>query len=287
MNEMRKTLAEIMTTTTEPHQIPSTLYGNLIDAVRKNLILAPLSMKIGAGSIKGSTLDVVTEDRDSSAVHTLGQGQEIPIDLGETSTFSLTPLKYGLRPVVTKEMQEDGQWDMIQFNMQLSGYKMADKLDTLLFAQLDAGAALTTDDNGATRTANTTSGALSIANIASTMEFLETDGYKCTDFIVHPAVAADIRTVAEFVHADKSGVTDVSQGLIGTIFGMKVHVSRNATANYGYIIDRRHALMYAEKRPVTIERYNDVTRDLSGVAVTARWAARYLRPDAIAYIDTS
>lgn len=286
---MKKTLAEIMTTSTEPHLIPSTLYGNLIEAVRKNLILAPLSMKIGAGSIKGSTLDVVTENRDSSAVHSIGQGQEVPIDLGQTSTFSITPLKYGLRPVVTKEMQEDGQWDMINFNMGLAGYKMADKLDSLLFAQLNAGAALTTDDNGVTRTANTvsSSGGLTLPNLASAMELLETDGYKCTDLILHPSVATDVRGIAEFVHADKSGTVNISTPLIGNIMGMNVHVSRNATSNYAYIIDRRHALMYAEKRPVTIERYNDVTRDLSGVVVTARWAARYLRPDAMAYIDTS
>jgi len=284
---IRRTLAEVMTRDTEPHQIPETLYGNLIDAVRKNLILAPMSMKIGAGSIKGSSIDIVTEDRDSSAVHSIGEGQEVPIDLGETSTFNLKPTKFGLRPVVTKEMQEDGQWDMITWNMNLAGYKMADKLDTLLFTELDTGAALTTDDNGASRTANTTSGAFNFANLTATMKMLEEDGYKCTDMICHPAVVEDIRNIAEFVHADKSGTTNPSQGLIGRIFGMDVHMSRNATSNYAYIIDRRHALIYAEKRPVTIERYNDVTRDLSGVVVTARWDARYLRPDAMAYIDTS
>jgi len=153
-----RTLAEVMTRDTEPHQIPETLFATLIDAVRKNLILAPMAMKIGAGSIKGRTIDVVTEDRDSARVHEIGEGQEIPIGIGETSTFELKPIKYGYRPVITKEMQEDGMWDMIQFNMGLAGYKLADKLDSLLFAQLDAGAALTTDDNGTTRSANTVSG---------------------------------------------------------------------------------------------------------------------------------
>jgi len=255
-----KRLSELMTRDTEPHLLPSTLYGTLIAAVRKNLIATNLlAYRFGPSSIKGSSIDVVTEDRDSAAVHTISEGQEVPIDLMETSTFNMKPVKYGYRPLITKEMQEDGQWDMIQKNIELAGYKMADKLDSLILAEIETAAALTTDDNGATRSANTVSGstALTIKNITDAMALL------------------------------KSGVMNPTKRLIGTIFGMRVWVSNNVTSNYAYVIDKNHALALAEKRPITIERYDDVTRDLSGVVITARWKARYLRPDANAYITTS
>jgi len=285
-----KRLSELMTRDTEPHLLPSTLYGTLIAAVRKNLIATNLlAYRFGPSSIKGSSIDVVTEDRDSAAVHTISEGQEVPIDLMETSTFNMKPVKYGYRPLITKEMQEDGQWDMIQKNIELAGYKMADKLDSLILAEIETAAALTTDDNGATRSANTVSGstALTIKNITDAMALLEADNYLPTDLIIHPNVANDIRNIDTFVEADKSGVMNPTKRLIGTIFGMRVWVSNNVTSNYAYVIDKNHALALAEKRPITIERYDDVTRDLSGVVITARWKARYLRPDANAYITTS
>jgi len=263
-----KRLSELMTRDTEPHLLPSTLYGTLIAAVRKNLIATNLlAYRFGPSSIKGSSIDVVTEDRDSAAVHTISEGQEVPIDLMETSTFNMKPVKYGYRPLITKEMQEDGQWDMIQKNIELAGYKMADKLDSLILAEIETAAALTTDDNGATRSANTVSGstALTIKNITDAMALLEADNYLPTDLIIHPNVANDIRNIDT----------------------MRVWVSNNVTSNYAYVIDKNHALALAEKRPITIERYDDVTRDLSGVVITARWKARYLRPDANAYITTS
>jgi hypothetical protein len=82
-------------------------------------------------------------------------------------------------------------------------------------------------------------------------------------------------------------VTNPSKALIGVIYGMRVWQTNMATANYAYIIDKDHALMLAEKRPITVEKYNDVTRDLSGVVLTARWVARYLRANACCVITTT
>lgn len=287
---MARRLAEIMTTDTEPQLLPSTLYGTLVDAVKISTIGTQLlASRFGAQSIHGASIDVVTANRGSSAVHLVGEGQEVPIDLAETSTFNMKPVKYGLRPVVTKEMQEDGQWDMIQHNIKEAGFRMGEKLDALILDELDTAAALVTDDNGDSRSAHSVTGgaAITVKNITDAMAYLEADTYKPTDLILDSAVANDVRNIDTFVEADKAGVTNPSKSLIGTIFGMKVWVTTNATANYAYIIDRAHALCLAEKRPITIERYDDVTRDLSGVVVTARWKARYLRPDAISRIVTS
>lgn len=287
---MARRLAEIMTTDTEPEQLPSTLYATLVEAVKKTTIGTQLlARRFGPQSIKGSSIDVVTADRGSSAVHVIGEGQEVPIDLAETSTFNMKPVKYGLRPVVTKEMQEDGQWDMIQHNISEGGFRMGEELDALILDELDTAAALATDDNGATRTAHDVSGGagITVKNITDAMNYLEADNYKPTDIILDTAVANDVRNIDTFVEADKAGITNPSKSLIGRIFGMNVWVTSNGTANYAYVIDRAHALCLAEKRPLTIERYNDETRDLAGVVLTARWKARYLRPDAIARITTS
>jgi len=278
---MAQRLQEILTTTSEPEMIPSQIYSTVIEAVKDKLIGTNLiGLRIGSDNIPGSSIDVVTQDVNSMTVYTLGEGQEVPISLEAVSAFNMAPIKYGMRPLITKEMIEDNKWDIIQRNLTEAGYAMARKLDSLIMAQIEAGnsAAVHTVAGGA---------AITLANIVTGMYNLEVDGYTPTDFILSAEIAQDIRQINTFVEADKSGITDPSKGLIGTIFGMKVWTTNMATAKYAYIIDRAHALVLAEKRPITVEKYNDVTRDLSGVVLTARWKARYLRANACCVITTS
>jgi HK97 family phage major capsid protein len=276
-----QTLQEILTRSTEDETIPEDLYGTLIPSVRDNLVLAPLAaLKIGRESIKGDSIKIDYTDRHVMLVHQIAEGAEVPLDIGTISTYTLTPKKYGLRPLITKEMMEDGKFDLIAYNLNEAGYQMARKLDSLLAAQLVAG------DTAASHTVSG-GAAITVANINSAIYNLEYDGYKATDFIVSAEVAMDLRNIDTFVEADKAGVSNPSLGLIGRILGMNVHQTNNITAKYAFVIDRSHALAIAEKRPVTIERYNDVTRDLSGVVITARWDTRYHQANAISEITTA
>jgi HK97 family phage major capsid protein len=276
-----KTLQEILTRPTEDETIPEEIYSNLILSVQENLVLAKLvAIKIGRESIPGDSIKVDYADKDAMLVHEIAEGAEVPLDIGTISTFTLTPKKYGLRPLITKEMVEDSKFDLMQYNLNEAAYQMAKKLDSLLAAQLVAG------DTAASHTVSGGS-AITVADINTAIYNLELDAYEATDFIVSAAVAMDLRNIDTFVEANKAGISNPSKGLIGKILGMNVHQTNNITANYAYVIDRKHALIVAEKRPVTIERYNDVTRDLSGVVITARWDSRYLKEKAISEITTS
>ena len=281
MINMAQRLQELMTTTTEPEMIPSQIYGTVIEAVKDKLIGTNLlALRIGSDGIPGSSVDVVTQDVNSMTVSTLAEGQEVPISLEAVSTFNLKPIKYGMRPLITKEMIEDNKWDIIQRNLTEAGYAMARKLDSLIMAQIEAG------DSAASNTV-TGGAAITLANIVSGIYKLEVNNYQASDLICSAAIAQDIRQINTFVEADKSGVTNPSKSLIGVIYGMRVWQTNMATANYAYIIDKDHAVMLAEKRPITVEKYNDVTRDLSGVVLTARWVARYLRAAACCVITTT
>jgi len=276
-----KKLRELLTTTTEPEVIESEIYQSLIDAVKANLVVAPLvGLRIGSQSIPGTSIDVDLQDKNILTVQSLSEGQEIPLTKETVSTFNVKPLKYGLRLAITREMMEDSKFDMLAHQLDETGYQMARKLDSLLVAQIEAG------DSSAS---NTVSGgtALVTTNITTAMNNLETNDYAPSDLILHPNVVADVRNIDTFVEADKAGITDPSKGLIGTIFGMRVHVTSQATANYAYVLDRRHALLLAEKRPITVERFDEVQRDLTGAAITARWGVRYLRDAANAVITTT
>jgi len=274
-------LQELLTRSAEPETIESEIYGTLIDAVKTKLIATNfVALRIGPKSIPGDSISIDLWDKDVIKVHEVGEAAEVPIEVGKVSSFTLKPKKYGIRPLITKEMQEDGKFDLMDYNLRDAGYQMAKKLDSLLMEQIEAGA---------TAAGNTVSGgtAITVANINTAIYNLEKNDYTPTDFIVSPEVAMDIRNIDTFVEADKAGITNPSRGLIGKIFSMTVWQSNQVTSSYAYVIDRDHALVMVEKRPITIERYNDVTRDLSGVVVTARWAVRYLRDKACCVITTS
>ena len=99
-------------------------------------------------------------------------------------------------------------------------------------------------------------------------------------------VVNDLRNIEEF-NSKVLGSHDTTKRLVGTIYAMNVIVSHNVTATYVYVLDRQHAFVLAEKRPVTIEKYFDAARDSSFASVTQRFAAQYLRPGAVARIVTT
>ena len=123
---------------------------------------------------------------------------------------------------------------------------------------------------------------MSLCCATNAINNLEKSDYTASDFVIGPDVAWDLRNIDTFVEANKAGVNNPSQSLIGTIFGMKVWVSNNIVSNRvttstnatdALVIDKSYALAFAEKRPITVERYNDVTRQLDGITLSARWDA--------------
>jgi HK97 family phage major capsid protein len=209
----------------------------------------------------------------------VAEGAAIPIDTVAYTTTNLKPVKYGVRPLITKEMMEDGKWDLMLHNIKTAGREMADNETSLIITALDDAA-------------NTVSGgaAITMANIARAIQYLEDSDFEATDMLLGPEVANDLRNIDIFVEAQKLGSREMMQtGFIGTIFGMNVHVvSGNLiTSTTSYIIDREQAFVIAEKRPVTVERYDDVTHDLSGAVVTQRITVGSLRTSAICKITTT
>jgi HK97 family phage major capsid protein len=280
---MMHKLREALMRSDESEIIPSVIYDTVIEAVKRKLIGTQLlALRIGPWGAGDSTT-IVTNDKNALTVQTVAEGAEIPESHEAYSSFTLVPVKYGVRPMITREMIEDGKFDVLERNLKEGAYQLARKLDSLILEQIESGS----DANTSTHMVSGGT-SLTIANICSAMLNLEADDYTPTDMIIGPEPASDIRQLDTFVEADKAGVTNPSQRLIGKIFGMNVWVSNQINnTEYVYIIDRDHALCLAEKRPITMRTYDDVARDVQAVAFSARWAARYLREDACSHIELS
>lgn len=285
---MSKNIQELLTTaagTEGSLLIEKKIYDTLIEAVIKKLIgRTHAAIDIPAAQIPGSSIDIDLVTPDSMKVYRVAEGAAIPLDVEAYTSFNMKPDKYAVRIAVTKEMLEDGKWNLIEHNIKTAGTEMAENLD-LLIIQDALDHATNTITGGA---------AITIANITRAMQYLEDEDYEATHMFVGPEVANDIRNIDTFAEANKFGNREMMEsGFITKIYGMDVikfsaKVAPSTTySKYAYIIDKEHAFVIAEKRGITVENYDDAIHDLSGASVTQRIKVRYMRADAICKITTT
>jgi len=264
--------------------IPKKIHDTLIEEVDKNLIpRTEAAMYFGPGDIPGSSLDVDLVTPNMMKIRVVGEGAESPMDQTAYDSFNLKPVKYGVAIRITKEMLEDGKWNLLQHNIMVAGKRFAENETSLILTAL--GSATNTVAGGA---------AITIANITTAMQYLEDADYTPTTLFVGPEVLNDLRNIDTFVEANKVGNTEMlDRGFLGTIYGLNViRFSTNAApsttySKYAYVTDKQHAFVIAEKRPVTITNFDLPIYEMSAANITQRIKVRHLRATATCIITTS
>lgn len=262
--------------------IPRRIYSVLIDEADKHLIpRSEAAIVFGPDAIPGSSVEVNLTTPDTMDVRLVAEGAEIPLDAVEYTTFNLRPDKYGVAIRITREMLEDSQWNLLEHNVRYAGQRFAENENSLIVSDALDNASNTVT-GGATA---------SIANVTRLCQHLEDNDYTPTTIFVGPEVLNDFRNIDTFVEYSKINNTDMlDRGFLGTIYGLKViRVSKNAgmTTTTAYVTDNRFAFVIAEKRPMTLERFELPTFDMSGAVLTQRLKVRQLRAQAIAKLTTT
>ena len=261
---------------------PSMVLRTIQDAVRKNLVFRPLAaVVIPPSQIPGSTVKISQRTPESMKVHKVGEGAEFPVGQETYTQVTFTPVKYGVTVGITREMIEDGMFASVQMNAETAGYELADNEDSLVVTALGTASAAASHD---VANANAT---IAITDITEAMQNLETDGYRPSHIICGVEVVNDLRNIDTFHEANKSGGVSSQDRLIGTIFGMKVLWSRNVSAKLAFVIDANHAFGIADKRPVTIEHFDDFLRDTHHIVASQRVDVQALRNNAVSEITTT
>lgn len=268
--------------------IPKLIFPKLIDEVDKHLLpreLAAIFQTPAQTANQGESWTINLIKPDSMDVRQVSEGAEIPMDALEYDTsVTIEPVKYGVAIRITREMMEDSQFPLLDIHIKYAGKRFAEKETELIIDELNS-----------TTNAVTGGAAITIANIAEGMNYLERYDYTPTDFLVGDKVLQNLRNIDTFIEADKAGNTDMmKKGFLGTIFGMNVvRFSRNATSApdtkclYAYVIDREHSFVVAYKRDITIENFDLPTFDMQGACITMRIDVEYLRDYATCEITTT
>ena len=260
------------------------IHDVLISETEKALIpRSEAAFVVGPSGCPGQSYDVDLETPNTLKVRTLGEGADIDIDNNDYTTTNIKPLKYGVGIRITREMLEDAKWNLLERNIRLAGKRLAENENNLVILQLDSAG-------------NTVSGgaSLTIANITEGMMNLENSDYSPTTLFVGIECLNDLRNIDTFVEADKKGDTEMlDTGFVGRIYGMNViKFSTKAApsttyAKYAYVTDKTEAYCIVEKRPVTVERFELPSNDMSAAVVTQRIAVKILRTSAVSNITTS
>lgn len=262
--------------------IAKKIYDTLISETAKKLIpRSEAAIYLGPADIPGSSVDIDLETPNTLLIREMGEGAEAVMDNQEYTSFNMKPVKYGAVIRITRELIEDGKWNLLERNIMTAGKRAAENENSLIISD-----AL---DNAS----NTVSGgaAVTIPNITRAIQYLEDKDFTATTYFVGNEVVNDLRNIDTFVEYQKVGNTDMlTKGFLGNIYGMNViQVSSNAgmTTTTSYVIDKQYAYVIAEKRPFTIEKFKMETFDMEGAVVTQRIKVRQLRADAIAKITSS
>jgi len=209
-----------------------------------------------------------------SKAYEVAEGAEIPVSTEEYDNITLTPKKYGVRPLISREMVEDAEWDVIEYQLAEAGRAMADIETEKIVSQMiiDAGNSV----------AAATSGTLAYSDVVNIFKECLVDGFTPDTIAIHPTELADLLKDTAIQKAMEWGGQAVApSGQIATLLGMQVLVSTKVTSGTALIVDSKHAGVLFIRRDITTEEYEDPIKDLAGVAVTSRWAYATLRANAI------
>ena len=260
------------------------IHDILVQEVNKMLIpRTEAALVIGPSGIPGSSVDVDREGVNSMNIRAIPEGADIALDQQTYDSVNIKPIKYGVGIRITKEMLEDGKWNLLQRNIATAGKRFAENETSLILTELDSAGA---DNSGGA--------AFTIADLTQGMLDLEDNDYKGTTLLAGNEVVHDLRNIDTFVEADKLGNREMLEtGFVGRIYGLNVlRFSTNAAptttySKYAYVFDKNEAYYIVEKRPITIEQFDLHSNDMRAAVVTQRIAVKLIRANAVSRTTTT
>ncbi len=213
----------------------------------------------------------------------VAEGAEVPIATQTYTPATFTAVKYGERPVITREMVADAKFDVIAQEIRKVGYKIENALNRRALSVILEGSGTAADCAAAG------TGAAFVSGIAEAVAGLIGLGFAPTDVIYYPtAYGAVVDRVSGLNGTSADSV--LRTGRLPPLFGCNSHIcgvaDDSATYTWGYgtndyigglVVDRNAAGGIGIREDITIEQYSDPIRDLVGMKVTARFdAARFI-----------
>lgn len=277
--------------------IPEVINENILTVAEEARIARSLCQQVSIDTDSMTWL----KERGFEAVQ-IAEGSEIPARKGTYEKFTLVVGKTGVRPHITNEMVEDSRWDVIRRNLDMATLAMARLEDRItmnaMIQGVPNGSAMAAGVGGIGEIISNhyiqmgdtpTEGTLAWKSVALGIALLRMEQYAPDTLLIHPYQMVDLMTgEGDFIGANErayltlpASVTSAMQnGTVGSIGGMRVVVSANMTPGFALMFDSSQFAVFVERRPLTVDNYTDILRDMQGIVLTQRYTAASINRDA-------
>ncbi|MBT0159051.1 phage major capsid protein [Candidatus Bathyarchaeota archaeon A05DMB-2] len=181
----------------------------------------------------------------------------------------------------TREFAEDATWNVMDNMIEKVGRALGENETTKILSLY--GAIADADLAGGAPIAGG-GAALSWNGLLKLHNAVRGENWRPTVLAVHETQLHQLLNDDKFIHAQylPAGQTDVEQGLVTSVLGMRVQASTLVPNGTAYAIDTRVAAVMLLRRDVTVEDWQDAKTGEYGVRATTRFGLGVLRSKAVA-----
>jgi len=241
------------------------------------------------------TVDIVV--KDSWKANDYGSGGEIPSGTPETVKATISPKAFGWNLAVNNEMLEDGNWNLVEWQVrtagEIMGVKSSDLALTALIAAADGDGTLNSSATGDTAETKYTGGAT--ADVHDAIQGVGLDKWVADTMVItseawqHSVSLTGVAAVLNGLtsHPPSSPEYHMKFQNIDVLLNNSnaLHLATDAAGAFTVcktiVFDRGNALLTGRKRWLAIENYSKPVEDLVGATVTSRQDSVTLHKDAI------
>lgn len=224
----------------------------------------------------------------------IAEGAEIPIDTQNYTAVNFTVKKVGKRPLITRELIEDGLFDVAALEIRKASASVENRLNKDAVEMLLNSASAT---SVSTATADT----LSVADIAKAIGIAKKNNFVPDTLILSAQGESTLLADSNLAYVNRAGDSEaLRRGSIGTtLLGLKPYTTTVAAVDstshdfggtddgdcLAIVIDRTHAGAIGMRRDLTVDQYDDPIRDLEGMSITMRYDVKPFFGEAIVRIN--
>ncbi|MFB3887945.1 MAG: phage major capsid protein [Candidatus Bathyarchaeia archaeon] len=181
----------------------------------------------------------------------------------------------------TREFLEDATWNVMDNMVEKVGRTLGEEETNRILALY---AAVADADLAGGAPVNQGNAAMNWNGLVKLHNAVRGENWRPTVLAVNEVQLHQLLSDDKFIHAQylPSGQTDLEQGSIGSVLGMRVQASTLVPNGTAYAVDTRVASVMLLRRDITVEDWEDIRNGKYGVRATTRFGVGVLRSKAIA-----
>ena len=181
----------------------------------------------------------------------------------------------------TREFLEDATWNVMDNMAEKVGRALGEEETNSIIALY---AAIDDADLAGGDAVDHEGAAMNWNGLVKLHDTVRKENWRPTVLALNETQLHQLFTDDKFIHAQylPAGQTDLEQGSIGSVLGMRVQASTLVPNGTAYALDTRVASVMLLRRDITVEDWEDIKNGKYGVRATTRFGVGVLRSKAIA-----